>query len=59
MALVLVATYLVEGLITAVLPAFPIAIVVGAQGAVALYYFNQKTKSDNVNAELQATGKPV
>jgi len=52
--------YCIEGVIKAFLKEFPIEVVVGAQGAVAMYYFNRKTKSTESNnslAEVRSTNE--
>jgi len=53
LAVGLLVLYLVEGIVKALLPSFPIEVVVGAQGGVVVYYFTVKTVNNNSYNKLQ------
>ena len=49
LAIGILGLYFVEGITKALLPGFPIEVIVGAEGAIVLYYFSAKTL-DNIKA---------
>jgi len=50
------ALYFIEGIVKALMPGFPIEIVVGAEGFIAGYYFTIKTVDNIKTAKYNSAG---